>query len=71
MAHGLHVSVGSTAVLVSALYLASAIAQPTGGKLAEVFGPAGSSSPASCWSWPAASSAPSDRTSRRWWWPAC
>lgn len=39
MAHGLHVSVGSTAVLVSALYLASAIAQPTGGKLAEVFGP--------------------------------
>jgi MFS family permease len=33
------VSVGRTAVLVSALYLASAIAQPTGGKLAEEFGP--------------------------------
>jgi MFS family permease len=33
------VSVGHTAVLVSALYLASAIAQPTGGKLAEEFGP--------------------------------
>ncbi|MBK3567722.1 MFS transporter [Streptomyces sp. MBT62] len=34
----LHVSVGSTAVLVSSLYLASAIAQPTAGKLAEVLG---------------------------------
>ncbi|MFF3874002.1 MFS transporter [Streptomyces sp. NPDC001978] len=35
----LGVSVGATAVLVSALYLASAVAQPTAGKLAEVFGP--------------------------------
>ncbi|WP_329369535.1 MFS transporter [Streptomyces sp. NBC_00669] len=35
----LHVSVGSTAVLVSSLYLACAIAQPTAGKLAEEFGP--------------------------------
>lgn len=34
----LHVSVGSTAVLVSSLYLASAVAQPTAGKVAEVFG---------------------------------
>ncbi|MGW6512378.1 MFS transporter [Streptomyces niveus] len=34
----LHVSVGSTAVLISSLYLASAVAQPTAGKLAEVFG---------------------------------
>ncbi|MGW3108862.1 MFS transporter [Streptomyces sp. NPDC001100] len=34
----LHVSVGSTAVLVSSLYLASAIAQPTAGKLAEALG---------------------------------
>jgi MFS family permease len=34
----LHVSVGSTAVLVSSLYLASAVAQPTAGRLAEVFG---------------------------------
>ncbi|MFJ3418067.1 MFS transporter [Streptomyces sp. NPDC086082] len=34
----LHVSVGSTAVLVSSLYLASAVAQPTAGKLAEVLG---------------------------------
>ncbi|WP_328828204.1 MFS transporter [Streptomyces sp. NBC_00252] len=34
----LHVPVGSTAVLVSSLYLASAVAQPTAGKLAEVLG---------------------------------
>ncbi|MFD4974239.1 MFS transporter [Streptomyces sp. NPDC058424] len=34
----LHVSVGSTAVLVSSLYLASAVAQPTAGRLAEVLG---------------------------------
>ncbi|MGQ4514503.1 MFS transporter [Streptomyces sp. DW26H14] len=39
IATALHVSVGSTAVLVSALYLASAVAQPTAGKLAEEFGP--------------------------------
>ncbi|QIY65746.1 MFS transporter [Streptomyces sp. RPA4-2] len=39
MAADLHVSVGSTAVLVSSLYLASAVAQPTAGKLAEVLGP--------------------------------
>lgn len=35
----IHVSVGQTVVLVAALYLASAIAQPTAGKLSEVFGP--------------------------------
>ncbi|MEV5986392.1 MFS transporter [Streptomyces sp. NPDC052051] len=34
----LGVAVGATAVLVSSLYLASAIAQPTAGKLAEVLG---------------------------------
>lgn len=39
IAAAMHVSVAQTAVLVSALYLASAIAQPTGGKLAEEFGP--------------------------------
>ncbi|MFI6343929.1 MFS transporter [Streptomyces sp. NPDC050560] len=39
IAHDLHVSVGATSVLVSGLYLASAVAQPTAGKLAEVFGP--------------------------------
>jgi MFS family permease len=39
IAHGIHVPVGRTVALVSALYLASAIAQPTAGKLAEVFGP--------------------------------
>lgn len=39
MSRGVHVSIGQTAVLVSALYLTSAIAQPTAGKLAEVFGP--------------------------------
>jgi predicted MFS family arabinose efflux permease len=39
IAAGVHVSVGRTAVLVSGLYLASAIAQPTAGKLSEEFGP--------------------------------
>src|SRR5258707_13543031 len=39
IAHALGVSVGRTAILVSALYLASSIAQPTAGKLAEQFGP--------------------------------
>jgi MFS family permease len=39
IARGVHVPVGQTAALISALYLASAIAQPTGGKLAEEFGP--------------------------------
>src|ERR1700732_669514 len=39
IAHAIGVSVGQTAVLVSALYLASAIAQPTAGKLAEELGP--------------------------------
>ncbi|WP_084598721.1 MFS transporter [Actinoplanes subtropicus] len=38
IAAGLHVSVGRTTSLVTALYLASAIAQPTAGKAAEVFG---------------------------------
>ena len=39
IAAAMHISVGRTAVLVSALYLTSAIAQPTAGKLAEEFGP--------------------------------
>jgi MFS family permease/nicotinamidase-related amidase len=39
IADHLHVSVGRTSVLISALYLAGAIAQPTAGKLAEEFGP--------------------------------
>jgi MFS family permease len=39
IATAVHVSVGQVVVLVSALYLASAIAQPTAGKLAEEFGP--------------------------------
>src|ERR1700753_2026018 len=39
IAAALHVSVGRTSILVSSLYLACAIAQPTGGKLAEEFGP--------------------------------
>jgi predicted MFS family arabinose efflux permease/nucleotide-binding universal stress UspA family protein len=39
IAHAVNVSVGQTAILVSGLYLASAIAQPTAGKLAEEFGP--------------------------------
>jgi MFS family permease len=39
IAHGIGVPVGQTAALVTALYVASAIAQPTAGKAAEVFGP--------------------------------
>src|SRR6185312_7859406 len=39
IAHGVGVPIGQTAALVTALYLASAIAQPTAGKAAEVFGP--------------------------------
>jgi MFS family permease len=39
IAHAMHVSVGRTAVLVAGLYLASSVAQPTSGKLAEEFGP--------------------------------
>jgi MFS family permease len=38
IATDLNVAVGATAVLVSSLYLASAVAQPTAGKLAEVLG---------------------------------
>jgi MFS family permease len=39
IAHAMHVSVGRTSVLVAALYLASAVAQPAAGKLSEEFGP--------------------------------
>jgi MFS family permease len=39
IAHGVGVSIGQTATLVTALYLASAVAQPTAGKAGEVFGP--------------------------------
>ncbi len=39
IATAMHVSVGRTAILVSGLYLASSIAQPTAGKLSEEFGP--------------------------------
>jgi MFS family permease len=39
IAAGIHVSPGQAAILVSALYVATAIAQPTAGKIAEVFGP--------------------------------
>jgi MFS family permease len=39
IARGIGVPLGQTAALVTALYLASAIAQPTAGKAAEVFGP--------------------------------
>jgi MFS family permease len=35
----MHVSVGQTSVLIAALYLACAVAQPTAGKLSEEFGP--------------------------------
>jgi len=39
IAAALHVPVGRTAILVSVLYLATAIAQPTAGKLSEELGP--------------------------------
>lgn len=39
IAAAMGVSVGRTAILVSSLYLASSIAQPTAGKLSEVLGP--------------------------------
>jgi predicted MFS family arabinose efflux permease len=39
IARALRVPVGQTAILVSALYLASSVAQPAAGKLAEQFGP--------------------------------
>ena len=39
IAHALNVSIGRTAILVSVLYLASSIAQPAAGKLAEQLGP--------------------------------
>jgi predicted MFS family arabinose efflux permease len=39
IAAAVHISAGRTAVLVTALYLASSIAQPTCGKLSEEFGP--------------------------------
>jgi MFS family permease len=39
IAHGPGVPIGQAAALVTAFYLASAIAQPTAGKAAGVFGP--------------------------------
>jgi MFS family permease len=39
IAAAMHVSVGHTSILLSSLYLTSAIAQPTAGRLAEEFGP--------------------------------
>jgi MFS family permease len=49
IAAALQVPVGRTLILVSSLYLACAIAQPTAGKLAEEFGPAGSFWQGLCW----------------------
>ncbi|MFJ4782044.1 MFS transporter [Streptomyces sp. NPDC088794] len=39
IAAAMHTSVGGTAILISSLYLTSAIAQPAAGRLAEEFGP--------------------------------
>src|SRR5579859_6590667 len=39
IAQAMHVPVGRTAILISSLYLTSAIAQPVCGRLAEEFGP--------------------------------
>src|SRR5579863_2205139 len=39
IAAAMHVSVGQTSILISSLYLTSAIAQPTAGRLSEEFGP--------------------------------
>jgi len=71
IAAALHVPVGRTSILVSSLYLACAIAQPTAGKLAEEFGPAGSSWPGSCWCCSAAWSAAWAMTWPSWSWPGC
>jgi MFS family permease len=38
IADAMHVSVGHTAILISSLYLTSAIAQPVCGRLSEEFG---------------------------------
>ncbi|QMU71099.1 MFS transporter [Streptacidiphilus sp. P02-A3a] len=39
IAAALHIAVGDTAILISSLYLTSALAQPAAGRLSEVFGP--------------------------------
>ncbi|MEZ0066435.1 MFS family permease [Streptacidiphilus sp. MAP12-20] len=39
IAAAMHIAVGDTAILISSLYLTSALAQPAAGRLAEVFGP--------------------------------
>ncbi|MEZ0114733.1 MFS family permease [Catenulispora sp. EB89] len=39
LAAALHITVGATAILISSLYLTSALAQPAAGRLAEEFGP--------------------------------
>ncbi|MEZ0092287.1 MFS transporter [Streptacidiphilus sp. EB129] len=39
IAAAMHITVGGTAILISSLYLTSALAQPAAGRLAEVFGP--------------------------------
>ena len=39
IAVAMHVSIGHTSILISSLYLTSAIGQPTAGRLAEEFGP--------------------------------
>jgi len=39
IAAAMHVTVGKTSILISSLYLTSAIAQPTAGRLSEEFGP--------------------------------
>ncbi len=51
IAHYLHVPAGRTAILVSALYLACSVAQPTAGKLSRSSARAGCSRSASCWCW--------------------
>ncbi|MFC7642389.1 hypothetical protein ACFQX6_16620 [Streptosporangium lutulentum] len=58
IAHAMGVSVGNTAVLVAALYLASAIAQPTAASWPRSSVPAGSSWPAPSSCSPAASWVP-------------
>ena len=39
IAAAMHISVGRTSILISSLYLTSAIAQPAAGRLSEEFGP--------------------------------
>jgi hypothetical protein len=71
IARGLGVSIGQTAALITALYLASAIAQPTAGKALRFSARGGYSWSGSSSSPSGDSSAASPRTSSRCWSAGC